>query len=102
MTTLHTVNKHSLNSDLLTSCLRVARGGDCILLIEDGIYNVRTLEDLAARQGCELSGLQCCVLHDDLTARGLAEKDLPAFISAVDQAGFVALACAHRQSVHWF
>ncbi len=102
MTTLHTVNKHSLNSDLLTSCLRVARGGDCILLIEDGIYNVRTLEDLAARQGCELSGLQCCVLHDDLTARGLAEKDLPDFISAVDQAGFVALACAHRQSVHWF
>ena len=102
MTTLHTVNKHSLNSDLLTSCLRVARGGDCILLIEDGIYNARTLEDLAARQGCELSGLQCCVLHDDLTARGLAEKDLPDFISAVDQAGFVALASAHRQSVHWF
>ena len=102
MTTLHTVNKQSLNSDLLTSCLRVARGGDCILLIEDGIYNARTLEDLAARQGCELSGLQCCVLHDDLTARGLAEKDLPDFISAVDQAGFVALACAHRQSVHWF
>jgi sulfur relay protein TusB/DsrH len=51
VTTLHTVNKHSLNSDLLSSCLRVARAGDCILLIEDGIYNVRTLEDLAAGQG---------------------------------------------------
>ncbi len=102
MTTLHTVNKHSLNSDLLSSCLRVARSGDCILLIEDGIYNVRTLADVAAGQGCELSALQCCVLRDDLTARGLDESALPDFIAAVDHAGFVALACAHRQSVHWF
>ena len=102
MTTLHTVNKHSLNSDLLSSCLRVARSGDCILLIEDGIYNVRTLSDVAAGQGCELSELQCCVLRDDLTARGLDESALPDFIAAVDHAGFVALACAHRQSVHWF
>jgi len=102
VTTLHTVNKHSLNSDLLSSCLRVARSGDCILLIEDGIYNVRTLADVAAGQGCELSALQCCVLRDDLTARGLDESALPDFIAAVDHAGFVALACAHRQSVHWF
>jgi sulfur relay protein TusB/DsrH len=91
-----------LSSDLLASCLRVARAGDCILLIEDGAYNVRTLADAATAQGCDLSQLQCCVLRDDLSARGFSESALPAFITAVDHAGFVALACAHRQSVHWF
>jgi hypothetical protein len=53
VTTLHTVNKHSLSSDLLASCLRVARAGDCILLIEDGAYNVKTLADAATAQGCD-------------------------------------------------
>lgn len=102
MTTLHTVNKHSLSSDLLASCLRVARTGDCLLLIEDGVYNVRLLAETAIALGCDLAHLQCCVLRDDLNARGFSESALPSFITAVDHAGFVALACAHRQSVHWF
>lgn len=102
MTTLHTVNKHSLSGDLLSACLRVARAGDCILLIEDGAYNVRTLAQLATAQGCDLSQLHCTVLEEDLTARGLSPADLPPFITVVDHAGFVALACAHQQSVHWF
>ncbi len=102
MSTLHTVNKASWNSDLLASCLRVANAADTLLLIEDGIYNVRTLEALAAAMDIPLDQLQICVLRDDLLARGVAEGELPATITTVDQAGFVALVCRHQQSVHWF
>lgn len=102
MSTLHTVNKPSWNSDLLASCLRVASAADTLLLIEDGIYNVRTLEALAAAMDIHLDQLQICVLRVDLLARGMAEGDLPANITAIDYAGFVELVCRHQQSVHWF
>jgi sulfur relay protein TusB/DsrH len=102
VSTLHTVNKPSWNSDLLASCLRVASAADTLLLIEDGIYNVRTLAALAAALEIPVNQLQICVLRDDLLARGMAQSELPADITAVDQAGFVALVCRHQQSVHWF
>lgn len=102
MTTLHTVNKPSWNSELLASCLRVARPGDALLLIEDGTYNVSTLTDVAALAGVSLETLHICALEDDLHARGLATGLLPDFIAVIDYAGFVDLACAHRQSVHWY
>ncbi len=102
MSTLHTVNKASWNSDLLASCLRVASAADTLLLIEDGIYNIRTLAALAAALAIPLDQLELCVLRDDLLARGVAESELPANVTAVDHAGFVALVCRHQQSVHWF
>lgn len=102
MSTLHTVNKPSWNSDLLASCLRVARAGDSILLIEDGAYNVTTLNDVAARTNVLLDALHCFVLEDDLHARGIDQSAVPDFMTLVNHKGFVALACEHRQSVHWF
>jgi len=87
---------------VLASCLRVAHAGDSILLIEDGAYNINTLLEVAAAQGTDLSGLQCSVLRDDLTARGFSESALPPFVAAISHADFVTLVCAHRQSVHWF
>lgn len=102
MSTLHTVNKPSWNSDLLASCLRVASAADTLLLIEDGIYNVRTLEALAAAMDIPLDQLHICVLRVDLLARGVTESELPATITTIDHAGFVDLACRHQQSVHWF
>jgi len=102
VTTLHTVNKPSWSSDVLAACLRVAQAGDCVLLIEDGAYNVNTLMDVAVAQGADIGNLQCCVLRDDLTARGFSESTLPPHVTALNHADFVALACAHRQSVHWY
>lgn len=86
----------------MQSCLRLAAPGDTLLLIEDGTYNVRTLNALADQMNVPLEGLHVCVLIDDLLARGLAASDLPDHITTVNHAGFVELACKHRQSVHWF
>ncbi|MEY3667968.1 MAG: tRNA 2-thiouridine synthesizing protein [Pseudomonadota bacterium] len=86
----------------MQSCLHIAAPGDTLLLIEDGIYNVRTLNSLAARMNVTLEGIQVCVLRDDLIARGLSAVDLADHITTVDHAGFVELTCQHRQSVHWF
>lgn len=102
MTTLHTVNKFSCNTNVLASCLRVTQPGDCLLLLEDGVYNVRTLQNVAMVLGVDLTLLNCCVLKNDLIARGMAENELPANIVTADYNSFVALACAHQQSVHWF
>ena len=87
---------------MLAACLRVAESGDCVLLIEDGAYNVSTLLEVAFAQGVDISGLHCRVLREDLSARGLSEDALPAFVTTADYAEFVVMACAHRQSVHWF
>jgi tRNA 2-thiouridine synthesizing protein B len=35
---LHTVNKSPFQNSALESCLRLARQGDVILLLEDGVY----------------------------------------------------------------
>ncbi len=35
---LHTVNKSPFQNSALEDCLRVARQGDVILLLEDGVY----------------------------------------------------------------
>ncbi len=102
MSTLHTVNKPSWSSDTLQSCLRLILSGDTLLLIEDGTYNVRTLDALAASLNVPLQGLQIRVLRDDLVARGLSESELAPPIIAIDYAEFVALVCQHQQSVHWF
>lgn len=102
MSTLHTVNKASWSSAVLQSCLRVISTGDTLLLMEDGTYNVLTLDILAASLEIGLEQLQVCVLRDDMLARGLAESELPGHITAVDHTGFVELACRHQQSVHWF
>lgn len=69
---LHTVNKSPFQNSSLENCLRVARQGDVILLLEDGVY--------AASAGTAKSSLieQAVKRHTvyaieaDLKARGLA------------------------------
>jgi len=68
---LHTVNKSPFQNSSLENCLRLARPGDVILLLEDGVY--------AASAGTAKSSLieQAVKRHTvyaidaDLKARGL-------------------------------
>lgn len=70
---LHTVNKSPFQNSALENCLRVARAGDVILLLEDGVY--------AAAAGTAKSSLieQALKRHTvyaidaDLTARGIGK-----------------------------
>ncbi|MDO9318723.1 MAG: sulfurtransferase complex subunit TusB [Gammaproteobacteria bacterium] len=119
LSTLHTVNKSAFGSDALASCLRVARSGDAILLLEDGVYNP---VDAAALVGAGLArdilaenqsragpaptggseGIRIYALREDLQARGIAAEQLPAHVEPIAYKDFVALVCTHRRTVSWF
>ena len=91
---LHIVNKSSLDSNALSSCLAVATPGDCLLLIEDGVYSVLDPDWLP-------TAIEIYVLAEDLQARGLGADSVDARIRSVDYAGFVELACRCTRSVSW-
>lgn len=88
--TLHLVNKPPSNP-ALRSCLASVQAGDAVLLLEGGVYCV----------GCDVpDGVRMYALSADLRARGFADR-LPDRVAAVDDAGFVALACEHKPIVTW-
>jgi tRNA 2-thiouridine synthesizing protein B len=99
MNKLHTVNKSPFDRSALATCLRLAKSGSSVLLIEDGVY--------AALAGTAKSGmiedrkgdLKFYVLGADLDARGLSEKPMIDGVETVDYGGFVDLVCEH-DSVH--
>lgn len=94
LSTLHTVNKSAFGSEALASCLHVARSGDAILLLEDGVYNA---VDVPAPVGIRIYALQ-----EDLQARGIAAEQLPSHVEPIAYKDFVALVCTHRRTVSWF
>ena len=96
LSTLHTVNKSAFGSDALAACLRVARSGDAIVLLEDGVYNAL---DTAALVG---AGLRIYALREDLQARGIPAEQLPAHVETIAYKDFVALVCTHARTVSWF
>ena len=91
---LYTVNKSPLMFGNLKSVLRLAPGGEPILLYEDGVY--------AAAQGTASENLIQQVLNQhpvyalqaDLQARGLAS--LVDGIQVIDYEGFVELVEQHH------
>lgn len=68
---LHTVNKSPFQNSALESCLRFARQGDVILLLEDGVYAAvagtaqSSLIEKAVKQN------PVYAIEADLKARGL-------------------------------
>lgn len=117
--TLHTVNKSTFGSDSLASCLRVARPGDTILLLEDAVYNavdasapVRaglardwSVVDISRARPAptgDSEGIRVYALREDLQARGIAAEQLPAHIEPIAYKDFVALVCTHARTVSWF
>lgn len=88
---LHTVNKSPFERNSLATCLRLAKKGSAILLIEDGV--------IAAMQGTTQSDsvvnatetFDVFVMGPDLKARGLSEDKVIDGIKVVDYNGFVDL-----------
>ncbi len=101
MAMLHTVNKSPFEKRTLDSCLRMARSGSAILLIEDAVY--------AAMKGTVIeekvrAGSQKCkiyALEPDLKARGLDLADCIEGIELVGYDGFVDLAVTHNKVQAW-
>ena len=98
---LHTVNKSPFERNTLSSCLRLAKPGSAVLLIEDGVYaampGTAISDSIAERMG-ELSFY---ALGPDVAARGLGDLPLIEGIRVVDYDGFVDLVAEHDATQAW-
>ncbi|UTW13498.1 sulfurtransferase complex subunit TusB [Marinobacterium rhizophilum] len=94
--TLHTLNRPPSNTALLADCLRACSSGDCLLLIEDGVYCA--LADLKLQLP---DGVTACALAADVAARGLQSR-LHDSIRQLDDADFVQLCCDHPRVISWY
>jgi tRNA 2-thiouridine synthesizing protein B len=97
---LHIINKSPTQAPSLVSCLRAARDGHALLLIEDGVYAATA----AAAAQCGLrqaaQRLTIHVLQPDLEARGIAGRCIQE-ATPVDYAGFVDLVARHSTNQTW-
>ncbi len=98
---LHIVNKSPFERAALDSCLRLAKSGSSILLIEDGVY--AALQDSAhtEKMASRMENFSFYVLGPDVSARGLNNSPLIKGITIVDYEGFVDLAADHDATQSW-
>jgi tRNA 2-thiouridine synthesizing protein B len=97
---LHIVNKSPFDRTSLEACLRVARQGSTILLIEDGVYGALDGTEKTELLKQALKQNAVCVLEPDLKARGVQNKVLEG-VKRVDYAGFVDLVTESERVQSW-
>ena len=101
MAMLHTVNKSPTDRNTLESCIRLAKKGGSVLLIEDGVYGAIKGAAKADAVSNAMSGLSFYVLGPDLKARGISEDKVIDGIKVVDYNGFVDLVTEHDTTQSW-
>ena len=101
MALLHTVNKSPFERDSLASCLRHARPGSGILLIEDGIYALVRGGDAATMVSSAGSKFRLYALGPDLDARGVSHDRIIDGVEIVDYLGFVDLTVEYDGVQSW-
>jgi len=97
---LHTVNKSPFEKNSLDSCLRMAKAGSSILLIEDGVYAATKNTSVSDRVQGVMADITVYALEEDVKARGIADKLMDG-VKLVDYAGFVDLAADNDQVSAW-
>ena len=80
---LHTVNKSPYERNSLETCIRMAKSGSAILLIEDAVYAALADTSYADKITAALEDFTIYVLEPDLKARGMNDKALIDGVSAV-------------------
>lgn len=97
---LHIVNKSHTQTSALQSCLRLAKPGHALLLIEDAVYAVTRAAAESSGIAKAMSSLKVHVLQPDLDARGMAGQLIDG-VTAVDYGGFVDLVAEHPTNQTW-
>ena len=97
---LHIVNKSHTQTNSLQSCLRLARPGHALLLIEDAVYAATAAGVESAGMTEALAQLKVYALQPDVEARGMAGA-LADGVKAIDYAGFVDLVTEHPNNQSW-
>ena len=98
---LHTVNKSPFEKNSLDSCLRLARKGSAILLLEDAVYGAMKGTAIEGKLRDAVSSFKVYALGPDLQARGLDAGSVVDGIQIVDYAGFVDLAAESDKVQAW-
>lgn len=97
---LHIINKSSLQTSTLDSCLRVAKPGSAVLLIEDAVVAAAAGNATEAKLRKAAQTMKVYVLKPDMDARGLSAKVIDC-VSFVDYGGFVDLTLEHNATQSW-
>ena len=98
---LHTVNKSPFEKNSLETCLRLAKPGNDILLIEDGVYAAMNGTSVAGTISAATENFKIYVLGPDLASRGVAKEELIDGVEVVDYDGFVRLAAQNDTVQSW-
>ena len=99
-TLLHTVNKSPFDNGTLQTCLKFARQGSAVLLIEDGIYAAAKDTAVSKQVQEALKSVQIYALKPDVEARGMQNRVMDG-IRLVDYEGFVDLVAEHSAVQSW-
>jgi tRNA 2-thiouridine synthesizing protein B len=98
---LHTVNKSPFEKNTLRSCLRLAKKGSAVLLIEDGVYAALSGTAVSDEIADRRDDFSFYVLGPDIAARGLSETPLIEGVQVVDYERFVDLVVEHDATQSW-
>ncbi|MCE5181311.1 MAG: sulfurtransferase complex subunit TusB [Betaproteobacteria bacterium] len=97
---LHIVNKSPSERNAMSSCLRMAKKGSTILLIEDGVYAATKGSVVEKDLKAAMADMQVYALWPDLEARGMQDTVIDG-IKQVDYAGFVDLVAENKNVQSW-
>jgi len=97
---LHTVNKSPFEHRALETCLRFARQGSAVLLIEDGVYAAARDTAVSTQVQEALKRVSVYALKPDLEARGMQNRVMDG-VRLVDYEGFVDLVVEHHAVQSW-
>lgn len=98
---LHIVNKSPFERNALESCLRLAKPGSSVLLIEDAVYAALAKASHAETLAARMEDFSFYVLGPDVSARGLSDAPLVEGVNVVDYEGFVDLVADHDAAQSW-
>ena len=100
MTMLHTVNKSPFDNGTLRCCLKFARQGSAVLLIEDGVYAAAKDTAVSKDVQAAMGSVAIYALRPDVEARGMQDRVMDG-VRLVDYEGFVDLVVEHSTVQSW-
>ena len=97
---LHTVNKSPFENKALEACLKFARKGSAVLLIEDGVYAAARNTAVSKQVEAAMKDVAIYALAPDVAARGMQNRVMDG-VRLVDYGGFVDLVVEHNAVQSW-
>ena len=97
---LQTVNKSPFDNKTLETCLKFARQGSAVLLIEDGVYAATRDTAVSKVMQEAMKSVSIYALKADLDARGMQHRVMDG-VRLVDYGGFVDLVAEHNAVQSW-